>query len=57
MILKMLNLYLNTLIIEHKSCYVLSILNKLSLQNKLQNCVTNNAVLDKKVNTQQQNNK
>jgi len=32
---------------------MLSILNKLTLQNKLQNFVTNNVLLDKKVKTQQ----
>jgi len=41
-------------IIGHKSCNMLSILNKLTLQNKLQNLSTNNVVLDKKVNTQKQ---
>jgi len=46
--LKMLGLYLYTFIIGHKSCNVLSTLNKLSLQKELQNCVTNNVFLDKK---------
>ena len=42
MVLKMLGLYLYTLIIGQKSCNMLSILNKLTLQKELQNCVTNN---------------
>jgi len=46
--LKMLGLYLYTLIIGHKSCNMLSILNKLRLQKKLQNVVTCYVVLDKK---------
>jgi len=33
---------------------MLSILNKLLLQRDLQNCVTNNVFMDKKVKTQQQ---
>jgi len=49
LILKMLGQYLYTLIIGHKSCKMLNILNKLTLQKKLQNCVTNNVFLDKKV--------
>jgi len=40
--LMMLSLYLYTLIIGHKSCNMLSILHKLTLQKKLQNFVTNN---------------
>jgi len=44
-------MYLYTLIISHKSCKMLSILNKLILQKDLQNSVTN------KVKTQQQQNK
>ena len=55
--LKMLGLYLYTLIISHKSCKMLSILNKLILQKNLQNIVTNNVFMDKKVKTQQQQNK
>ena len=47
--LQMLSLYIYTLIIEHKSCNVLSILNKLTLQKTIQNFVKTNAVLDKKV--------
>jgi len=38
----MLSLYLYTLIIGHKSCNMLNILNKLTLQKKLQNPMTNN---------------
>jgi len=45
--LKMLGLYLYTLIIGQKSYNMLSILNKLPLQNELQNVVTNNVFLDK----------
>jgi len=45
----MLGLYLYTLIIGHNSCNMLSILNKFTLQKKLQNIVTNNVFLDKKV--------
>jgi len=51
----MLGLYLYTLIIAHKSCNVLSILNKLTLQNELQNCVM--YFSGQKVKTQQQHNK
>jgi len=39
--LKMLGLYLCTLIIGHKSCNMLSILNKLTLQKELHNFVKN----------------
>jgi len=53
----MLGLYLYTLIISHKSCNMLSILNKLTLWKELQTFVTNNVFLDKKVKTQQQQNK
>jgi len=53
----MLGLYLYSLIICHKSCNMLSILNKLALQQNLQKFVTNNVFLDKKVKTQQQNKK
>jgi len=52
--LKMLGLYLYTIIIGHKSCNMLSILNKLTLKRELQTFVTNNVFLDKKVKTQQQ---
>ena len=47
--LKMLGLYLYTLIIGHKSCNMLSILNKLTLQEELQNILTKNVFLDNKV--------
>jgi len=53
----MLGQYLYTLIIGHKSCYMLSILNKLTLQKELQTFVTNNVFLDKQVKTKQQQNK
>ena len=46
--LKMLGRFLYTLIIGHKSCNRLSILNKLTLQKELQNVVTNNVFLDQK---------
>jgi len=46
--LKMLGLYLYTLIINHKFCQLLSILNKLNLQKDLQNIVTNNVFMDKR---------
>ena len=52
--LKMLGLYLYTLIISHKSCNMLGILNKLTLYKELPTFVTNNVFLDKKVKTQQQ---
>jgi len=52
--LKMLGLYLYTLIIGHKSCNMLSILNKLTLQKELQNFVTCHRVFGQKVKTQQQ---
>ena len=42
--LKMLGLYLYILIICHKSCNMLRILNKLTLQNELHNFVTNNVL-------------
>ena len=46
----MLGLYLYTLTTGHKSCNILSILNKLTLKKEfvLQNFVTNNVFLDKK---------
>jgi len=53
----MLGLYLYTLIIGHKSCNRLSILNKLTLSKELQTCVTNNVFFDKKGKTQQQQRK
>jgi len=53
----MLSLYHYTLIIGHKSSNVLSILNKLILYKELQTFVITNVFLDKKVKTQQQQNK
>jgi len=53
----MLGLYLYTLIIRHKLANALSILNKLTLQKKLQHFVTNNVFFDRKLKTQQQNKK
>jgi len=50
----MLGLYLHALIIGHKSCNMLSILNKLTLQKEWQKCVTCNRVFGQKVKTQQQ---
>ena len=55
--LKILGLYLYALLIGHKYCNMLSILNKLTLQKILQIFGTNNVVLDKKVKTQQQQNR
>ena len=52
--LKMLGLYLFTLIIGHKYCNTLSILNKLTSYKELQYFAINNVFLDKKVKTQQQ---
>jgi len=52
----MLGLYLYTLTISHKSCNMLSILNKLTLQKELQTFVTNNVILDKKINKKTKNN-
>jgi len=46
--LKMLGLYIYTLIIGHKSCNILSILNKLKLLKELQIFVKNNVFLTKK---------
>ena len=42
---------LDTLIICHKSCSMLSILNKLTLQKELQHFVTNNVFWTKSKNT------
>jgi len=42
--LKMLGLYLDTLIISHTLCSVSSILNELTLQRALQNFMINNVV-------------
>jgi len=50
----MLGLYLYTLIIDHKSCNMLSILNKLTLQKELQKC-DEKCGFGQKVKTQQQN--
>ena len=47
-LLKILGLYLYTFIISHKSCKMLSILNKLTLQKDFQTIVTNNVFMDKK---------
>ena len=55
--LKMLGLYLYTLIIIHKFSNMLRILNKLTLYKELQTFVTNNVFLDKKVKSQQQQNR
>ena len=44
----MLGLYLYNLIIGHRSCNVLSILNKLILQKKLLNILKNNVFWDQK---------
>jgi len=49
----MLGLYLYTLIAGYKSCKLLSILNELTLQRKLQTFVTYNVFLYKQVKTQQ----
>ena len=49
--LTMLGLYLYTLIIGHKSCNMLSIINKLTLQKELQNFMTNNVFWTKSKNT------
>ena len=49
-VLKMLGMYLYTLIFGHQSCNMISTLNKLTLQKELNNCVT-------KVKTYQQQNK
>jgi len=55
--LKMLGLYLYTLRISHKSANMLGILNKLTLQKEWQHFVTNNVFFDRKLKTQQQQNK
>jgi len=51
----MLGLYLYTLTFVHKSCNMLRLINKLTLQKELQNAVTNHVFLDKKKTQQQQN--
>jgi len=48
-------MYLYTLIIGHKSCNMLSILKKLTLQKELPNVVTNNVFWTKDKAQQQQN--
>jgi len=45
----MLDLYIYTLKIGHKSCKILCILNELTLQKELQHCVTDNVLLEKKL--------
>jgi len=50
-------MYLYTLLIGHNACNKLSKLNKLTLQTKFQNAVTNNVVLGQKAKTQEQQNK
>ena len=49
-----LGLYLYTVTITHKSCNILSTLNKLTLQKKWQYFVTNNVFRVKKIKTKQQ---
>jgi len=44
------SLYLYTLIIGHKSCHMLSILNKLTMKRELQNSVTNSMFRTKRKN-------
>jgi len=53
--LKMIGLYLDTLILGHTFCNMLSIINELILHKKLQIFVTNNVYWTNKVKTQQQN--
>jgi len=53
----MLVRYHYTLIIGHKSCNMLSILNKLTLEKELHTFVTTNVFLTKKRKTQQQQSK
>ena len=48
LVFKMLGLYLDTLIIGHKCCSILIILNELTLQKELQNSMTNNVFGTKK---------
>ena len=47
----MLSLYLYILIISHRSCNMLDILNTLTLNKDLQTCVINNVLMDKSKNT------
>jgi len=56
-LLKMLGLHLYSIIIGNKYCSMLSILNKLTLYKELQTFLKYNVFLDKKVKTQQQQNK
>ena len=56
-VLKLLGLYLYSYIISHKTCKMLSIVNKLTLQKDLQNIVTNKVFFGQKLKTQQQQNK
>ena len=51
----MLGVYLNTLIIGHKCCNVLSKLNELTLQKALQRFMTNNVFWTKKTKKELQN--
>jgi len=50
--LQMLGLYLYTLVIGHKSCSMLSILNKLTLHKELQKNCNKACVFGQKVKTQ-----
>jgi len=52
--LKLLDLFLDTIIIGHKLCYMLSILNELTLQKEIHNFVTDNVFRTKKAKPQQQ---
>jgi len=47
----MLDLYLDTLIVGHKCCSMLSVLNELTLQTQFKKCMTNNVFWSKKENT------
>ena len=53
----MLGLYLYNLIISHKACKMLSILNKLILQKELKHFVINNVFWTKSKTTTKQNKK
>jgi len=55
--LKMLGLYLYTLIIGHKSCSRWSKLNKLLLQKELQSVVKKYVLFGQNIKTQQQQSK
>jgi len=52
--LKMLGLYIDTLLIGHKCCRILSKINELTLQMELQYVMRNNVIKIKKVKTKQQ---